>query len=131
MKTLLLALTITLSSIAGAADFYAEAYRFDDVNHTGVLGVQGDRWGGELSLYDGGLSLTHRSYLEFTNIEIGSEFELTNKAHKDALDYRVIDIEGGYSLISKPYIKVGSNIFAILSIDETNAPILKVGFNLW
>lgn len=130
MKNLILVCAIAIGSVQ-AADLYVDAYRFDDISHTGVMGINGARFGAEISAYDGSLSLTHRSYLEFTNIEIGAEFELTNSVDSNAFDGRMLSVEGGYFLIPKPYIKVGSDLFAIISIDESNAPILKVGFNLW
>jgi hypothetical protein len=131
MRTLFLALVISLSSIAGAVDFYADAYRFADENHTGVFGLKGDHFGAEISAYDGKVSLINRQYIAFTNIEIGVLLELSNSHHQAAKDYRVIDIEGGLSLVTMPYFKVGSEWFAILKIDETNTPVVSVGFKLF
>lgn len=131
MKTLIIALIASLATFSSAADIYANAYRFADENHTGVIGVSGERFGAEYSFADGELALTNRLYLEFTNVEIGVKSELTTKAQDNAKDWRVIDIEGGLQLIAKPYLKVGSVWFAVFELDETNSTVLSVGFNLY
>jgi hypothetical protein len=132
MKNLITVIILTLiATAAHSADIYAEAYRFDEVNHTGVLGFQGDHFGGEISVSDGKVSLTNRQYLEFTNIEIGVSFELSNGHQSDAVGYRVIDIEGGWHLMPQPYIKVGSELFATVKLDESNSPVIAVGFKLF
>lgn len=132
MKTLILTLIATLSTLAMAdTSIYADAFRFADQNHTGVIGIQGDHIAAEVSVSDGSFSVSTRKYLEFTNIEIGSIIELTNSVMDGAKDYRVIDIEGGLHLVTAPYIKVGSEWFALLKLDETNSPVLSVGFKLF
>jgi hypothetical protein len=133
MKQLIAIMFLSMSSLlAFSADFYADVYRFGDINHTGTVGIQEDHWGAEfLSESGSGLSITNRQYLEFTNIEIGVSFELSNGHQDDALDYRVIDIEGGWYFMNHPYIKVGSELFAIVKLDESNSPVISVGFKIF
>lgn len=132
MKTLITAIVLTLTaSFSFSADLYGEAYRFDAVNHTGVIGIQGDHWGAEISAETGDFSVTNRQYLEFTNIEIGVAFELSNSHEDGAIDYRMIDIEGGNYLMPQPYVKVGSDWFVSVKLDESNTPVLSAGFKLF
>lgn len=130
MKYLSFVIAMMFGSVF-AADLYVDAYRFNDVNYTGGLGVSNDKYHAEYYFNNGKASVGTRTYISFTNIEIGINSSLTNKVHKNAPDHRVIDIEGGYYYVAMPYITVGDKIFATLMLDETNSALVRVGFNLW
>ena len=128
MKYIVIAL---LFSTAFASDLYVDAYRFDSVTHTGRIGLMGDHWQTEYSLESGAIGVGYRQYLEFQNIELGALFLLTNKHEQGGVDGRMVDIEGGFELMPQPYIKVGSELFGILKLDEANKAVFQVGFKLY
>lgn len=113
-----------------ALDIYGDAYRFSEKNSTGKLGLAFGGYNAEYSFEDGFFAIGGRKYLSFTNLEIGIQGMVSNKVNKEAIDYRVIDIEGGYNLVFSPYFKAGSLLFAILKIDESNTPVVQFGFAL-
>ena len=129
--TLTLVLAVLTSFASAEVSFHGDAYRFAETNYTGVMGLRGNHWGGELSLEDGGVSIENRQYLAFTNIEIGAIFEVTNSVQPNYIDNRVVDIEGGLYGILQPYVKVGSEMFFVVKLDETNTPAISVGFRLF
>lgn len=131
MKTLLLFLTLTISSLSSALDLYADAYRFGEVNHTGGMGLEGKQYHIEVYVNDNKFAAGMRHYIGFTNLEMGVNSSITNHTLEGALDDRVVEIEGGLFYVAKPYVKIGDKLFTTLMLDETNTFNLRVGFELW
>ena len=133
MKNLILTAVIFLSGAAFAADVnvYGDAYRFGNPNFTGVVGVEVNDYTAGYSFETGDVQIGKRHYLAFTNIEIGVQSLLTTGVMDGAIDWRVIDIEGGYHYIAEPYVKIGDKVFASVLIDETNKAVIRAGFELW
>lgn len=132
MKNLILVTLLTiLTSSVFATDLYVDAYRFSDVNHTGKLGMSTGDYNVEYSFDDGTFAIGERKYMSFTNIEFGVQLMITNKVNPEAIDHRVIDVEGGLHATVNPYFKAGSDLFLMVKLDESNEFVLQVGFNLF
>ena len=130
MKNLILAILL-LPSLSLATDIYVDAFRFADQNYTGKAGLAIGDYNVEYSFSDSTFAIGERKYISFTNIEIGVQGMITNKVNSEALDKRVIDIEGGYYATINPYFKAGSNLFVMVKLDESNKAVVQVGFNLF
>lgn len=130
MKYLLFTIAMIIGTVS-AADLYVDAYRFDGVNHTGGLGIEGDKLHAEYYATSNKIAFGLKNHLTFTNIEIGVNSSITNNVMPNAKDFRVIDIEGGWYYIAKPYVKVGDKLFFTLMIDESNKGLIRVGFEIW
>ena len=130
MKKLLLAILL-LPSLAISADLYADVYRFDNPNFTGSAGLTMKDYNVEYSFSDSTFAIGERKYISFTNIEIGLQGMVTNKVKANALDHRVIDIEGGWHITVNPYFKAGSKLFVMIKLDESNKAVVQFGFNLF
>ena len=128
MRLIIAFLAMAFSAELLATDLYTGAYQFSGVNHTAVMGFNTDRINFEYDLDDGTISAGPRYYLAFQNIEIGALFMFTNGPTDDS---RSIDIEGGFSLAPQPYLKVGSEVFGIVKLNESNKAAIQVGFKLF
>jgi len=133
MKTLIASIVLIITSTAFASDVnvYGDAYRFGEPNYTGVAGFEINKYTMDYSFSTGDVSIGKRHYIGFTNIEIGVHSTLTTGHNESAPDWRVIDIEGGFHYIAKPYVKIGDKMFATVMIDETNTAVIRAGFELW
>lgn len=134
MKTLILTIAMTLmasATFSSDVSVYGDAYRFGAPNFTGVAGLEINDYTVGYSFETGDLQIGKRHYLAFTNIEIGVQSVFTTGVMDNAIDWRVIDIEGGYHYVGKPYVKIGDKVFASILIDETNKAVIRAGFELW